>query len=173
MKIDFAPLLLGKDLRSISRSDEVARTVEDQESFDQLFNLLLRSERLLVMRAADAIEKITLSHPGFLQPHKKQLLSLLKSSVHKEFKWHLGLLTTRVDLDKEELREVWGVLGYWAQNPNESRIVRVNSIQGLFELVQKDPTLREAFENVLKAIENESVPSLRARIKKLKKAMHL
>ena len=97
MKKDFAPLLLGKDLRSIARSDEVARSVEDQESFDELFNLLLHHERLLVMRAADAIEKITIDNRKFLEPHRSQLLSLLKSAIHKELKWHIAALVTRVE----------------------------------------------------------------------------
>lgn len=169
MKKDFAPLLLGKDLRSISRSNEVVRSVNDQESFDELFKLLLHHERLLVMRAADAIEKITVAHPGFLRPHKQQLMSLLKSALHKELKWHIALLVTRLALNEEELKEVWDVLSYWAQNPNESKIVRVNSIQGLFELSVRYPDLKPGFQHTVQMVEHEPIPSLQARIKKLKK----
>jgi len=169
MKINFAPLLLGKDLRSIARSNEVVHSVSDQESFDELFNLLLHHERLLVMRAADAIEKITLTNKTFLAPHKKQLLVLLKSAMHKELKWHIALLLPRLQLNPDERREVWGVLSYWALNPNESKIARVNSLQGLHELSYRYPEFKESFEHTLHALEHEQIPSLKARIKKLKK----
>jgi hypothetical protein len=168
MNKDFAPLLLGKDLRSIARSNEVARFVDDQESFDLLFNFLLHHERLLVMRAADAVEKITTSRPEFLEPHKNQLLTLLRSSVHKELQWHLALLIYRIDLTPAEVREVWSILSYWTQNPNESKIVRVNSLQGLFELSLKYVDFKPSFDNILATIEHEAIPSLQARIKKIK-----
>jgi hypothetical protein len=169
MKKNFAPLLLGRDLRSIARSNEVVRSVVDQESFDELFNLLLHHERLLVMRAADAIEKITLTNKYFLTRHKDQLLLLLKSAIHKELKWHIALLIPRLRLTVDELKEVWAILSYWALNPNESKIARVNSLQGLFELSQLYPDLKDSFQHTLLALEHEQIPSLQARIKRLKK----
>ena len=165
--LDFAHLLLGKDLRTIRKSNEVAEMVRDQESFDKLFGLLLHHERPLVMRAADAEEKVTITHKEFLAPHKFQLLSLLKSAVHKELKWHIAQLVSRLSLSPEELKEVWSILAYWTQNPNESKIVRVNALQGLFDLSRNDPALKTIFENILQNLEHESIPSLKARIKKL------
>ena len=168
MKTDFTPLLLGKDIRSISRSNDVARVVVNQEQFDDLFSLLLHHERLLVMRAADAIEKITLRHREFIQPHKKQLLNLLKSALHKELKWHLALLVPRLKLEPNEFQETWQTLSYWARNPNESKIVRVNSLQGLFELSNIQPGLKDTFLQILAAVAHEPIPSLQARIRKLR-----
>jgi hypothetical protein len=170
MKKDFTVLLLGKDLRSIARTNEVVRAVVNQESFDELFNLLLHHERLLVMRAADGIEKVTIHHPEFLAPHKKQLLSLLHSSIHKELKWHMALLVSRVSLTDDELKEVWGILSYWVRNPNESKIVRVNSLQGMYEMTEKYTALKPLFDEIVRDVEHEPIPSLQARIKKLRKA---
>ena len=166
---DFTVLLLGKDLRSISRTNEVVRAVVDQVSFDELFNLLLHHERLLVMRAADGIEKVTIRHPEFLAPHKRQLLSLLRSSIHKELKWHMALLISRVSLSDEELREVWSILSYWVKNPNESKIVRVNSLQGMYEIARRHAALKPSFDEILRVVEREPIPSIQARIKKLRR----
>jgi peptidyl-tRNA hydrolase len=169
MKKDFAPLLLGGGLRSIARSSDVVRVIDDQADFDALFTLLLHHERLLVMRAADAIEKVTLARPAFLSVHKQQLMSLLKSALHKELKWHIALLIARIDLNADELKEVWDVLSYWLHNPNESKIVRVNSLQGLYELSKKHSELKGSFEQIVQAIRHEPVPSLQARIRMLRK----
>lgn len=165
----FATILLGKDLRSVGRVKEVIDLVRDQESFDQLFGLLLHHEHLLVMRAADAIEKITIARPELLAPHKGQLLSLIKSAVHKELKWHLALLISRVQLSNEEFDEVWDVFAYWVKNPNESKIVRVNSLQGLFELTKINGHYRDKFRQIIEDLQHVPIPSLQARIRKLQK----
>lgn len=171
MDIDFRPMLLGRDLRPAARSKEVAQLVQDQETFDQLFILVLHHERLLLMRAADAVQKVTLQHPEFLLPHKDQLFSLLKGGLKKELKWHLALLITRVPLDDFEVEDVWTDLSYWALNPNESKIVRVNALQGLYELTRKNRTRTDALVTIMKNLEHTNIPSLQARIRKLSKLM--
>jgi hypothetical protein len=167
VKTNFAHLLLGKDLRKLRSSREVIEAVQDQESFDDLFALVFHHERPLVMRAADTVEKITRKHPEYLYPHKTQLLSVLKSAEYKELKWHIAQLIPRIHLTREELNEVWHTLTYWSRNPNESKIVRVNSLQGLFDLSQKSPDLKDDFEKTLHSLEHEHIPSIQARIRKL------
>jgi hypothetical protein len=167
VKTNFAHLLLGKDLRKLKISREVIEAVHDQESFDELFALVFHHERPLVMRAADTVEKITRKQAGYLHPHKRQLLSVLKSADHKELKWHIAQLVPRIKLTREELNEVWHILTYWALNPNESKIVRVNSLQGLFDLSRELPDLKDDFEKTVHTLEHERIPSIQARIRKL------
>ena len=161
--------LSGGDLRSIGKSDVVAREVKSQRQFDQLVEGLTFPDRLVVMRTADAAEKITRAHPKFLAAHKRTILKLLFKAEEKELKWHLGLLVARLELSKSELGKVWARLTRWALNMKESRIVRVNAIQGLFELSRKTPGLRGDYELTLTQLEREEVPSIRARIRILRK----
>lgn len=168
---DFAHLLLGKDLRSNVKNKVVVEAVQDQSTFDALFVLLWHHERSLVMRAADAVEKVTVKHREFLEPHKSQLLSFLKSAVNKELKWHVAQLVPRLKLTDSELRDAWTVLAYWAQNPNESKIVRVNSLQGLFDIAQQSPIMQKDFNNIVETLSREPIASLQARIRKLKKML--
>ena len=165
---DFTNLLVGKDLRSVRQNSIVVASVRDQHSFDELFKLTLHHERPLVMRSVDAVEKITRNRPEFLEPHKSQLLSILKSADHKELKWHIAQLISRVKLTRTELEDVWHVLTYWALNRNESKIVRVNALQGLFDLSRINHHLNKDFLKTLAAMEHEMIPSIRARIRKLK-----
>ena len=168
-KGSFTNLLLGKDLRTLGQNNIVVQTVHDQCTFDELFSLIFHHERSLVMRAVDATEKITSKHPEFLAPHKSQLLTVLKSADHKELKWHIAQLLPRVALSAAELKDVWHTLAYWALNKNESKIVRVNALQGLFDLSKIDRELKADFEKTISALEHEMIPSIQARIRKLKR----
>lgn len=164
---DYAHLLLGRDLRRLKGTDKVVQAVHDQASFDALFKLLFHHERPLVMRAADAVEKVTVLHSDYLEPHKKQLLALLKSADHKELKWHIAQLVARITLTNAERDDVWHTLTYWVRNPNESKIVRVNALQTLFDLSAKHPGMKEDFDRSLSAIAHDPAPSLQARIKRI------
>jgi hypothetical protein len=130
-------LLTGGDLRSIGRSNEIIRQIKNQDDFDNLFQYLLHQDRVVAMRAADVIEKITVTNVKYLNKHKIKIIELCKSDPEKEIKWHLALLVPRLILSKKELLEIWKLLSSWALDKKESRIVRVNSIQGLFNLLQK------------------------------------
>lgn len=61
----FIKNLSGGDLRSIGRADAIAKDVQTQHQFDELFEALFHNDRLIVMRAADAIEKITRGKPEY------------------------------------------------------------------------------------------------------------
>jgi len=159
---------MGKDLRISRRNEEVMRRIKDQPSFDELFVFLFHHERPLVMRAADAVEKITRHHPEFLQPHKAHVLSLVKTSDHIELKWHIAQLLPRLELTAQELEHVWHTLHYWAMNPNEGKIVRINALQSLYNLSLMHPAFKTFFDDTLAALMHERIPSIQARTRKLR-----
>lgn len=161
-------LLLKKgDLRSIGKSNQVVDLMNDQQQFDELFQLLYHADRHLVMRAADAIEKITVLHPQYLIAHKKELITFMLHAIHIEFKWHLALMISRISLSKTELKKVWQTLTNWALDRTESKIVRVNSLQTLFELSTQHEQLKIEFNLVIDSLMKEKIPSIQARIKKI------
>ena len=161
--------LEGGDLRSTANVEQLLPLIKNQQDFDELFEFMLSKERLIVMRAADAVEKVTLDHPHFLIKHKSEVLQLLSSSAHIELKWHLALLVPRMPLSKEEFQVVWATLKAWAKDSSESKIVRVNALQTLWELAHGVSGLQEELEDMFQTIQLENVPSLAARIRKLKK----
>lgn len=166
----FQEILKGGDLRSIGKANEIVTMVNTQNDFDELFIGLNHSDRKVVMRTADAIEKITLDKLDYLQKHKTELLNLCQIAKDIELKWHLVLLVSRLSLTKKELGNTWDLLTKWATDKKESKIVRVNSIQGLFNLLQQNHELSQDFNLTLSEIEKEKIPSLNARIKKLQNA---
>lgn len=168
MEAELTKLLLRRDLRKPESMNEIQKLVTDQRSFDELFQLIFHHERPLVVRAVKAVEKITLTHHEYLAPHKPQLLSLLKSADHKELKRRIAQLLPRINLNNRELDNTWHVLMYWALNRNESKIVRVNALQGLFELSRQDLHLQKDFKQVMSVVERDRATSIQDKVKKLK-----
>jgi activator of HSP90 ATPase len=162
-------LRVGGDLRSIGQVNDIIENIDNQAKFDELFKCLFHKERIIIMRAADAIEKITIKNPLFLKKHKKAIFGLCDTAYNKELKWHLALLIPRLELSKEELSKTWNALTRWAKDKTNSRIVRVNSIEGLFELLKKEGERKQDYELTLLELEEEDIPSLSARIKSIKK----
>ena len=166
--INFEKELDGDDLRSIGNANKIVSLVRDQSSFDQLFRLLFHAKRQIVMRAADAIEKITIQHPEYLTPYKKELFEISLHDNKIELKWHLAQLLPRLELSKPERRKAWEILFEWASNKNESKIVRVNALQGLDILVPIMTEQKQELIDLVASIYKENVPSINARIRKLR-----
>jgi NADH:ubiquinone oxidoreductase subunit E len=123
------------------------------------------------MRAADAIEKITASQPDFLQPHNDAILALLSSARDKELKWHLAQIVTRLELSAKDILSVSKKLSQWALDPNESRIVRVCSMQALYDLARSNKVSHAHLLHVLRALEKDKAPSIQARVRTLLKSI--
>lgn len=164
----FEKLLSGGDLRSIGKSNAVVLKVHNQNDFDKLFKCLFHKERIIAMRAADAIEKLTREFSSYLTKYKKALLELCTMVKTKELKWHLALLIPRLNLSEKENESAWQILARWALDKDESKIVRVNSIQTLYEIVNKEKAFTKSFELFSDEIERQNIPSINARIRKLK-----
>ena len=96
-------LLSGGDLRSISGSNEVVKLIHNQKEFDVLFGYLYNSDRLIVMRAVDSIEKVSRQHNDFLEKHKSNILKLIAIAEDKELKWHLAQLVSRLTLNDTKI----------------------------------------------------------------------
>jgi hypothetical protein len=161
--------LSGSDLRSIANSNQLVLSIRTQRDFDKLFRLLFSSNRLIVMRAADAIEKITINHRGFLNKHLNEVFQLCAKVENKELKWHLALLLPRFPLNGEDALDAWRIASNWALDKTNSRIVRVNAIQTLFELTKQNSRLGKDLNGILSELGTENIPSVAARIRKIKK----
>jgi hypothetical protein len=161
--------LKPNDLRSIGKSNQIANQIHNQSDFDLLFKNTFSAERSVAMHAIDAIEKITSADYTYLKKYKPEILNFLKTSVNKEFQWHLAILVTRLPLSRNELGIVWDQLSRWAIDKKQSRIVRVNSIQGMFNLLNRLPELHDDLNLTLAKIEKEEIPSINARIRKFRR----
>ena len=83
--------LKGGDRRSIGRvSEVVADVLDDPALFDVVFHGMLDDDPVIRMRAADAVEKITVDYPEYLQPYKTKLLRQVARIEQQEVRWHVA-----------------------------------------------------------------------------------
>lgn len=167
--MDLLKALSGGDLRSIAGVAQVLAWANTPQRFDQLVAMLVHAERLVVMRAADAIEKISAEHPEWLQPHSQIILGLINQHhLPIELKWHLAQLAGRIQWSEEEALQVSQILGYWLLDTGESKITRANALETYFALAQKHSALKAAFQYSMEQLRQQSLPpSLVARLRKL------
>ncbi len=164
----FKMTLGGADLRSIGNNKLLIGKIKTQAEFKALFECLNVQDRIVVMRAADAIEKITKFHPELLDGYKEKLFDLCKTASHKELKWHLAQLLPRLTLPKDDRERAFGILAGWLSDKTNSKIVRVNALQGLYDLSVSNDKIRSYLEILVVSLQKENIASLDARIKKLK-----
>ena len=169
---DYHKILSGSDLRSKGPAEEVAASVRTQDEFDALFACMLSDDRVVAMRAADAVEKVTRHLPHFLEKHKAAVFSLAQKATNKEMLWHLAALVPRLVLQEGELTMAWDMLAMWARNRKCSRIVRAISVQSLSELLHYAPSFKVDFSHLLESLDHEPIPSLKARIRLIRKRLH-
>ena len=105
----------------------------------------------------------------FLRGYKKEIITFCERADNIELKWHLALLLPRFQFSEKEFAYVWETLSSWLIDPEESKIVRANSLQALHELSVQHLAAKEKFESILSEVEKENVPSLRARIRKIRR----
>jgi hypothetical protein len=160
--------LSGGDLRSIGMSNSVIPKIKTQQDFDELFRCLHHHDRIVVMRAADCIEKITATSPTYLTKYKKEIFDLSSASRDKELVWHLAQLIPRLTLNGNDFKDACTILYQWAVDKSCSRIVRANALESLSHLVRGKSSALKKFNGILSELEQENIPSISARIRKIR-----
>ena len=168
-----ADRLRGGDRRSIGKSNQVAKLIlsDPKPRFAELFKCLWHEDPIVRMRAADAAEKITVTRPELLQPHKQELLGLLAETEQIELRWHVALMVPRLALTGPERRRASSALQRYLDD--RSSIVKTFALQGLAELARQDANLVESVRSKLEESLRIGTPAMRARARKLLKELKI
>ncbi len=158
--------LAGGDRRSIGRvSEVVADVLNDPTLFEAVFSGMLSDDPVIRMRAADAIEKITASHPEHLQPYKTKLIQQVAKIEQQEVRWHVAQMIPRLELSEEERGVVVEILLDYLSD--ESKIVKTFSMQALADLAEQDAGLRSQVIPLLEELTRTGSPAMKSRGRKL------
>ncbi len=148
-------------------NSEIVDIIKNENDFNELIAYLDHDERHVRMHAVDGVEKLTIVNPGWLKPHKKFLMDMMEKYDEKEFRWHIAQIISRLKFNEAEAGKVWDLLSSWLNNKKESRIVRVFSLQALYDISKSYPELRDDLVQSASEAKQENIPSLNSRIRKL------
>jgi len=130
-----------------------------------LFSGLWSSDLLIRMRTADALEKITVKHPEWLQPYKEQLIGQVAQSQEQEVRWHMAQMFPRLQTNQEERAAMVGILLDYLGD--RSRIVRTFAMQALADLAEQYADLRPEVIRVLEEQTRTGSLAMQSRGRKL------
>ena len=164
---EFASLLSGGNRRSTGKADLVANLViSNPGRFEELWICLGHIDPIVRMRAADALEKATRRDATVLQAHKDEILSERLDDGTSEVRWHLVVLSSRLQLGIQEARKVFARLHHFVETDN-SKIVRVMALQAAADLGKRHPALKKDVNEMIRIAKASGFPSLQARARKL------
>ena len=158
--------LKGGDRRSIGRVNHVMEIVRRWPAlFPVLIDGMHHADELVRMRAADAVEKLTVTNPAWLQPYRVQLIKLAERTNQQELRWHLAQMLPRLELSRRDRVIVVAVFRRYLKD--QSRIVKTFAMQGLADLAMQDHRLRTPIRRVIAALTRTGSPSMKSRGRKL------
>ena len=158
--------LAGGNRSSIGRSnDVVAQVLAHPAYFPDLFAGLSTDDPIIRMRAADAVEKITVQRPELLRPFKKKLLAIAGSTTQQEVRWHAALILPRLALSSKERAVALDIVFDYLRD--KSSIVKTSAMQAIWDLVANDPKLKAQITPIIEELTQIGTPAMRARGSKL------
>lgn len=159
--------LAGGDRRSIGRANAVAaQAARSRVEFGELIAGLSDSDPIIRMRSADAAEKASRKNPTLLAEHRRQILSHLRKFSQQEVCWHIALMLPRLALTGAQALRAAAALLHWART-SESKIVIVNSLQGLWQISADHAALRPQTMQLLRECMLTGSAAVKARARKL------
>jgi hypothetical protein len=167
-------LLSGGNPRTLQNVDEVVRTVlAAPERIDELISCILNGDdknsddKIVRMRAGDALEKVGRAEPSLLQPHVSLLLGEMSTIHQPSVQWHVAQMLGQVRLTAPQRRQAVRLL---SRNLDESAdwIVLNCSLDTMAVLARADPALVDPFRRQLRRHERSSYKSLANRARKLR-----
>ena len=159
-------LLTGGDRRSIGNANRVgALVLADTKLLAPLVRHMWASDPLVRMRAADALEKISIERALLLQPFLAELLGLADETLQPEVRWHLALMLPRLQLNRQQRLRAFARLREYLSD--RSSIVKTTALQGLLTLAGEDRVLVQEAEGYLQHALRAGTPAMKARARKL------
>ncbi|HEX9654429.1 MAG TPA: hypothetical protein VGA99_12015 [bacterium] len=165
-EVTVAEKLSGGDRRSSGRVPEiVADVLKNPLQFAELIAAMSHDDPIVRMRAADAVEKITVHHPEYLFPHKRHLLHTVAKINQQEVRWHIAQILPRLSLDRQERADAIPMLFDYLNDP--SSIVKTFALEGLAALSKDEPMARAKVVSLLKNALQTGTPAMKSRSRNL------
>ena len=137
--------------------------------FEAVFDGLFHAEKVVRMRSADVIEKVTQSNHDLLSDYTTIIISILSTTEQQEVCWHMAQIAPRLICNESEENEIIESLKMCLLH--KSKIVQVSAMESLATIaVRNDSMLGEVTDMIVKHMESGS-PAVQSRGRKLLKRL--
>jgi len=158
--------LRGGTRQTLGESKAVAReVVERPELLPELLAAFETDDRVLISRAADALEIVGAERPELIEPYKGFVLTLLTQFDYWEVRGHVCLMLPRLRLTAGERWEAFEIVRGWMGD--KSSIVRTFAMQTMWDLGKEDEVLREEAVSYLEQALVKGTAAMKARARRL------
>ena len=160
-------ILTGDNPRSLERTEEVVTLVlGNRTRLDELYGCLLENDKIIRMRASDALEKVCRQQPTWFQAYVPKLLTEVAPIDQASVQWHLAQILGEVELTPKQRAVACLIL---KRNLAEKKdwIVVNYSRETLAKLSQDDGQLRTEVLVILKGLLSDPHKSVVVRAHKL------
>lgn len=165
-------MLKGGTPRTLGRVSEVVEVLkEDGGRFDELVNCLNSADRLVKLRAADALEKFCRKHPEKLNGYRDLFLANMDQWADEGYiMMSLPLLLRYISWQGNELWLVKDRLMKWL-GTYPDKFVKVMCIQALADLAVQHVEIQEEVKYLVQQHLETGSASMKARCRKLWKKL--
>ena len=134
--------------------------------FGAVFAAMFDEDAVVQIRAADAVEKVSVQQPAWLHPHKAEFLAGLPDFRRPEMRWHAAQLLPRLGLTTSE-RDTLAIPTLLAYLQDKSRLVQTFALQALADFAAADAALQPRVTNLLEHALRTGAPAVQARCRRL------
>lgn len=154
--------LRGGTRKTLGNSKAVAKEIlAHPELLPELLTAFETQDRVLISRAADALEAVASANPKLIQPYKPLILTLLMQFDQWEVRAHVCLMLPLLKLTHAERQQAFDTMRPWLSD--KSSIVRTFALQTMYDLAQHDPSLLDEALLHLQHALAKGTPAMRAR----------
>nr|MDO8079259.1 hypothetical protein [Candidatus Freyarchaeota archaeon] len=168
--VDFLGMLSGGDLRSDGRSKEVVEEVlRNPQLLGKLIEALSEPDDVIRGRAADALEKISRTHPESVQEHLPLLIKLAYNDKVPMVKFHIAMIFGNLKVSGELFDQVTSTLFHLLQD--ESVFVKSWAIVSLCIISRRNKDIREKTIENIRSLQNHKSIAIRSKVDKALKIL--
>jgi hypothetical protein len=159
---------------SKAQSDKIIQWIgNDQQRFDELFDLFTHAEYRIIQRAAWPLSFAAIAHPTLIQKHFGPLLkNLKKPNLHDAVKRNSIRLLQEIPIPERFHGDVMNICFEYITDPQEKPAIKAFSLTVLQNLSRQYPDIRNELKLVIESQWDNESSAFKTRARKILKEIN-
>ncbi len=146
----------------------------NQQHFDELFDLFINDEAIVVQRAAWPMSYCVIDHPTFINKHWSSFLkNLSRPKLHDAVKRNSVRLLQHVNIPEKYQGEVMNICFGYVESATEAVAIKAFSLTILGNLAKQYPEIIPEIKLMIESQLEDQTAAFKSRAKKLFKSVNV